>query len=178
MFGLLNKEFIKSLIVALAIALSINTFIFNITYVKGDSMNPSLKNKDRLIVKKYGVVLNIEKYKRGDIVVFTSPAKGDSRLFIKRVIGLPGDKINIMEGRLYIDDKLIEETYIDEGAFTESLIYGDDYLVSSDELFVVGDNRKPRASNDSRLFSGVTFKDIKGKVVYRIFPFKRIGKEL
>lgn len=178
MLNVQNKEFIKSMVVALIIALSINTFIFNITYVKGDSMNPSLKNKDRLLVKKYGVVFKTEEYERGDIIVFKSPDKDDNRLFIKRIVALPGERINIIEGRVFVNDRLLDETYIAEGSFTDSLSYGEEYVVGEGEIFVLGDNRVRGASNDSRLFKGVDIDDIKGKVILRIYPFNRISKDL
>lgn len=171
-------EWIKSISIALATAIFIKTFIFNITYVKGDSMNPSLEERDRLILKRYETVLKTEKYKRGDIIVFKSPIEGDDRSFIKRVIGIPGDKINISQGSLYINDEHIEESYIQEDAYTEALLYGEDYLVGEDELFVIGDNRYPGKSNDSRGFGAVDLREIQGKVVYRIFPINKVGKDL
>lgn len=158
------------------VALFINIFILNITTVSGESMNPSLENGDRLILKKYEVVLNTEKYKIGDIVVFKSPLEDDDRLFIKRVIGVPGDKINILNGDLYINGEYINEPYIENQSFTESLSYGESYTVPEDEIFVMGDNRFTGGSNDSRSFGSVSLENIKGKVVFRIFPFNRIGK--
>lgn len=172
-----TKQWIKSIGMAIIIAIFIKTFIFNVTYVKGDSMNPTLKESDRLILKKYGTVLKTEEYKRGDIVVFESPLENDNRSFIKRVIGVPGDKINISNGELYINDEYIKEPYIANNSFTESLSYGDRYIVLENELFVIGDNRFPGESNDSRSFGSVSLENIEGKVVLRIFPLNKIGKD-
>lgn len=172
-----RKTFIKQILVVIILAFFIRTFIFNVTYVSGDSMNPTLSHKDRLIVKKYESVLNIEEYARGDVVVFKSPLEKDNRTFIKRVIGVPGDKINILDGKIFINDDYIEEGYIEEDSFTESLTYGENYIVPESEVFVIGDNRLPGGSNDSRRFGSISVNEIKGRAVFRIFPFDKIGKD-
>ncbi|MDR7857877.1 signal peptidase I [Tissierella sp.] len=171
-----KREWIESLIIII-VGIFINTFIFSITAVSGESMAPTLEDGDRLLLRKYKVVLNTEEYNRGDIVVFRSPLEDDSRAFVKRVIGVPGDKINILEGKLYINDEYIKETYVESKSFTESLLYGVNYIVPKDEVFVIGDNRLPRGSNDSRSFGSVSMEEIKGKVVFKIFPFNRMGKD-
>ena len=172
-----DKNEIIELICTIAIVLFINTFIFGITVVSGESMNPTLQNKDRILLKKYESTLGIDEYNYGDIVVFKSPLENDNRLFIKRVIGIPGDKIEIIEDKLYINNKYIEENYIDTESYTESLVYGESYLVPQNEIFVIGDNRFPGASNDSRSFGSITFNRIEGKAIFRIFPLNKIGKE-
>nr|WP_300002777.1 signal peptidase I [Tissierella sp.] len=172
-----KKGFIKQIGLVILVAILIRAFIFNITIVSGDSMSPTLENKDRLLVKKYEAVLKTEDYKRGDVVLFKSPLKDDKRTFIKRVIGLAGDKINILEGRLFVNDNYMEEDYIESGIVTESLLYGEEYIVPENSIFVLGDNRLPGASNDSRRFASIPIKSIKGKAVFRIFPFDKFGKE-
>lgn len=147
-----TKEWVKSILIAIIIAVFVKSFIFNVTVVKGDSMNPSLMESDKLILKKYETLLKIAEYKRGDIVVFESPLENDHRSFIKRVIGIPGDKINILNGELYLNDEYIEEPYIENNSYTESLFCGDSYIVLENELFVIGDNRLPGKSHDSRSF--------------------------
>lgn len=174
----LSKNEIIELVITFAIVIFINTFIFGITTVSGESMNPTLENRDRLILKKYGSVLRIEEYNYGDIVVLKSPLENDKRLFIKRVIGTPGDKIEIKNGELYINNNHIEENYIDNNSYTEPLSYGQNYLVPENEFFVIGDNRLPGGSNDSRGFGSISLSEIKGKVVFRIFPFNKAGKNL
>lgn len=141
-------------------------------------MYPTLEEGDRLILKKYETALKTQEYKRGDIVVFKSPLENDNRSFIKRVIGLPGDKISIFNGQLYINDRKIEESYIEKDSFTDSLTYGDGYTVLENELFVIGDNRLPGKSSDSRSFGGITLEAIEGKVVIRIFPISKFGTKL
>ena len=93
-----KREWIESLIIII-VGILINTLVFSITAVSGESMAPTLEDGDRLLIRKYKVVLNTEEYNRGDIVVFRSPLEGDNRSFIKRVIGFPGDKINILDGK-------------------------------------------------------------------------------
>ena len=172
------KEWIQSIGIAIFTTLFITTFVFNAAEVKGDSMSPTLEEGDRLIIKKYEVVLETEDYKRGDIIVFESPLENDDKYYIKRVIGLPGDKITISNGRLNINDIEIEEPYISKDAFTESLAFGDNYIVSENELFVMVDNRLPGKSNDSRSFGSVSLETIKGKIVFRFLPIDKIDSDL
>lgn len=172
------KEWIKSIAIALIAAIFIQTFIFNIVYVKGDSMSPTLEERDRLILKKYETLLKIEDYQRGDIIIFKSPLENDDRSFIKRIIGLPGDQIIISNGDLYVNDQNIEEPYIAKDSFTEPLTYGDDYIVLENEIFVIGDNRLPGKSNDSRSFGSIPLNHVEGKIIFRIFPFNRIDGDL
>jgi len=172
------KEWIQSIGIAILTTLFITTFIFNSAEVSGHSMSPTLEEGDRLIIKKYEVLLNTEDYKRGDLIVFESPLENDDKYFIKRVIGLPGDKINITEGKLYINDLEIEEPYISKDTFTESLTFGDNYVVSENELFVLGDNRLPGKSNDSRSFGSVSLEKIEGKIVFRFLPIDKIDADL
>ncbi len=172
----IKQEWIESLIIII-VGILINTLVFSITAVSGESMAPTLEDGDRLLIRKYKVVLNTEEYNRGDIVVFRSPLEGDNRSFIKRVIGFPGDKINILDGKLYINDKYIKEPYVENKLFTESLLYGENYIVPKDEIFVIGDNRFPRGSNDSRSFGSISSKEIEGKVVFKIFPFGKMSKD-
>lgn len=174
----LINDWIKTIVRSILIALFIKTFIFNVTYVKGESMYPTLKEGDILILKKYETLLKTQKYKRGDIIVFKSPFETEDKFFIKRVVALPGDKINISNGYIYINDRKLEEYYIKEGLLTEELIYGNEYNVTEDEIFVIGDNRLPGKSSDSRSFGGVNLKTIEGKVIVRIFPLSKCTTNL
>lgn len=172
-----KQEWIETIIIGIVVIV-INVFVFNITTVSGESMNPTLGNGDRLILKKYETLLNTEEYNRGDIVVFKSPLDKDNRSFIKRVVGISGDKINILGGNIYINDEYINEPYVEKESFTESLSYGENFIVPEDEIFVMGDNRLTGGSNDSRSFGSVSVEGIKGKIVLRIFPFNKIDKDL
>ncbi len=172
-----KRDWIETIMIGIVV-IFLNIFVFNITIVKGESMNPTLENGDRLILKKYETLLKTEEYKRGDIVAFRSPIEKDDRFFVKRVVGISGDQISILEGDLYINGDYINEPYVQNESFTESLSYGEDFVVPADEIFVMGDNRFPGGSNDSRSFGSVPIELIKGKVVLRIFPFNKINKDL
>ncbi|MFH5834927.1 signal peptidase I [Proteiniclasticum sp. C24MP] len=177
-FRSIVTEWMKSMIVGLLTALFVTTFLFSSAVVKGSSMYPTLHENDRLIVKKYETILKTEEYRRGDIIVFESPLENEDKYFIKRVIGLPGDKITISDGKVHVNDEIIEEPYIDQHAFTETLFFGDDYIVSENELFVMGDNRLPGKSNDSRSFGSISIDRIEGKIVLRVLPLDRIDSDL
>ncbi|GIN83723.1 signal peptidase I [Heyndrickxia sporothermodurans] len=160
-------EWTKALLIAVALAVIIRYFLFAPIVVDGSSMMPTLHNGDRMIVNKLG------KPQRFDIVVFHAPEKKD---YIKRVIGLPGDKIEYKNDVLYINGKAYKEAYLDqykkelaEGPLTEDFtlkdIIGRD-TVPKDELFVMGDNR--RFSKDSRHIGTVPIKKVIGdtKLIY------------
>lgn len=171
------KDWIKSLAVAAAATMFVTTFIFSSAVLQGDSMYPTLSDSDRLIVKKYEAVLKTEEYRRGDIIVFESPLEDDDRIFIKRVIGLPGETIRIFQGDLYVDDIKIEEPYLADDLYIEPLFYGAEYLVPENELFVLGDNRLPDKSNDSRSFGSISSDAVEGIIVLRILPLDKAGAD-
>lgn len=94
-------------------------------------------------------------------------------MMIKRVIGLPGETVELIEGKYYIDGELLEEDYLDEGTITEPKI-GTHWELGEDEYFVSGDNRGN--SSDSRNYGPLHKDEIKGKAIFRLFPFDRFGK--
>lgn len=166
-------EWVKSILLAVIIALFIKTFIFNTTYVLGNSMYPTLQEKDRLFANK--IPLYFSSPKRGEIVVLKAP-DATNKDYIKRVIGIEGDTVAIIDGKVYLNGELLEEDYIEEGAYTE--VYGESYWeVPEGHVFVLGDNRNQGASKDSRYFGCVPLKSIKGITSFRYFPFNnRFGK--
>ena len=171
-------HFLQILGMILLLEIFINTFVFNVTQVRGDSMQPTLESGDMLLLKRYKTFLNIEKYNRGDIIVFKSPLPGRKTHFIKRVIGVPGDRINIMEGKVHIDGEKIDEPYIQEGVYTETLIYGTDFTVPNGQVFVMGDNRMPGESTDSRMFSSISTESIEGKISFKYTAPNKIERNL
>lgn len=166
-------EWIKSILMAVIIAVLIKSFIFNTTYVLGNSMYPTLHEKDRLFANK--VPLYFTGPSRGDVVVLEAPDSPDKD-YIKRVIGLEGDKVEIIDGIVRVNDNILVEDYIDPDAYTH--IYEESiWQVPQGQVFVLGDNRDEGASKDSRYFGCISIKSIKGITGFRYFPFnQRFGK--
>ncbi len=166
-------EWIKSIVTAVVIAIIIKTFIFNTTYVLGYSMYPTLHEKDRLFALK--VPLYFKGPDRGDVIVLEAP-DNTNKDYIKRVIGIAGDKVEIIDGKVYVNDKVLEEDYIAKDAFTHTYEESS-WIVPPGEVFVLGDNREEGASKDSRYFGCISIKSIKGITGFRYFPFdNRFGK--
>lgn len=159
-------EWIKSIGAAVIIAILIKTFIFNTTYVLGNSMYPTLHEKDRLFAIK--IPLYFDGPKRGDVIVLEAPDNTEKD-YIKRVIGIEGDTIEILDGKVYVNDEVLVESYIDEESYTH--IYNESYWeVPFGEVFVLGDNREEGASKDSRYFGCIKLESIKGITGFRYFP--------
>lgn len=166
-------EWIKSILLAIVIAVLIKSFVFNTTYVLGNSMYPTLYERDRLFANK--IPLYFSGPSRGEIVVLKAP-DSNNKDYIKRVIGVEGDTVAIIDGQVYLNGKLLKEDYIEEGSYTQ--VYGDNYWeVPEGYVFVLGDNREEGASKDSRYFGCVPVNSIKGITSFRYFPFNnRFGK--
>lgn len=139
----------------------IRSFIATPVRVDGDSMNKTFKNGDILILYK------LSKIKRFDVIVLHE--EKDNEKIIKRVIGMPGDTVAIKDGEIYINDEKIDDEY----AYGMTTDY-DRITLKSDEYFILGDNRL--ISKDSRYFGPIKEKEIKGKVIFRIFPFNKFGR--
>jgi signal peptidase I len=148
-------------------------FILQPNQVKGASMEPTFQSGDYIITSK--ITYKFKKMERGDVVVFNSP-KNPNIEYIKRIIGLPGDKVMVKDGEVYVNDQILPETYIStktnlwEGGFLKE---GEPIIVPDNYLFVMGDNR-PRSS-DSREFGPIPISSIVGKVIYRYFPPNKVG---
>lgn len=153
------KEIIPYIVIVLVVVL-IRTFIITPVRVDGDSMKNTLKNGDILLLYKLGSI------NRLDIIVLDE--EKDNEKIIKRVIGLPGETVAIKKGKIYIDDKVIDDEY----AYGETSDY-DKVTLEDDEYFILGDNRL--ISKDSRYFGPIKKSEIKGKIVFRLFPFTKIG---
>lgn len=166
-------SWIMAIILAIVLALFIKAFIFNTTQVDGLSMYPTLNHDDRLISQR--VTLYFEKPKRNDVVIFdstTMPGKD----FIKRVIGVEGDKVSLENGHFYINGLLLNEPYIKEGILTYAGHSNvKTWIVGKNKLFVVGDNREVGGSYDSREFGQIDVDTVKGIAVFRYYPFNNLG---
>ncbi|SHE28362.1 signal peptidase I [Tissierella praeacuta DSM 18095] len=166
-------EWIKSIVTAVVIAILIKAFIFNTTYVLGNSMYPTLHEKDRLFANK--VSLYFKGPSRGDVIVLKAP-DDPVKDYIKRVIGIEGDLVEIKDGKVYVNGSLLNEPYLVNDSYTH--IYDEDtWKVPKGQVFVLGDNRAEGASKDSRYFGCVSVKSIKGITGFRYFPVdNRFGK--
>lgn len=160
-------EWLKSIAIAIFIAVLIKTFVFNTTYVVGNSMYPTLHESDRLIALK--LPLYFTDPKPGDIVILSAP-DAENKDYIKRVIAVEGDVVQISDGKVYVNGVQIEESYLNGDEYTH--IYSENYwIVPAGEVFVLGDNRAEGASKDSRYFGTVKIKEIKGIARFRYYPF-------
>ncbi|HHW30529.1 MAG TPA: signal peptidase I [Clostridiaceae bacterium] len=182
-------QWIEAILVAVIIALLIRGFIFEPVLVQGDSMNNTLSSNERLIVYKLGYYFS--EPKRGDIIVlqyqkgaveyipflknFTFIKKmlpGINEVdFIKRVIAVPGDVVDIKDGFVYINNEKLDEPYA--LGYTDSYGLKVPFVVEEGEVFVLGDNRQN--SRDSRQIGMIKYDRIKGKAVYRIWPLNNMG---
>lgn len=158
-------EWVKSLAIAGVLAIIIHTFLFAVVVVSGPSMEATLHNNERLIMNK--LVYNFNDAEHGDIIVFHATEQDD---YIKRVIGLPGDKVEYRNNQLYINDEAVEEPYLADTTYTVD--FGP-VVVTEDTVFVLGDNRLN--STDSRIIGAISEDKIVGRVNLLIWPLNRIG---
>lgn len=163
-------DLIKFAAIALAIVIPIRLFIAQPFVVSGLSMFPTFHDKEYLIVDEVSYLLNKET--RGDVVVFRFP-NDPKRFFIKRIIGMPNEKIVINNGKITIVNKenpngfVLDEPYINEEFQTTAI-----YTTNNDEYFVMGDNRN--RSSDSRVWGTVPKKLMIGRAFLRLLPVKSL----
>jgi len=160
---------LRDLLISLAISAFIIIFLYQPVKVEGTSMMPSLDDQERIFVNKF--VYRLESIQRGDIVVFRYP-RDPSKSFIKRVIGLAGDRIRIEAGQVFVNGEPLQEDYVprmyaDERSYPESVVPENSY-------FVLGDHRT--MSNDSRDFGPVAASFIYGKAVFGYWPMDKMGR--
>ena len=162
-------EWLKALTIALLIAGLIRHFIFSPIVVDGTSMYPTLENSENVIVNK--AVYWLRPPTRGEIVVFHAEFDSD---WIKRIIGLPGDYIEIKQGKLYINYELFEEDYLAEELFFS---YGKEqhaFTVPDGHLFVLGDNREH--SRDSRSIGPILMEQVYGRAELVYKPLSKLRR--
>ena len=161
------RELLETVIPAVLIALFIHAFLAQATRVYGLSMEPNLHTDQRLIVEK--VSYRFHGPQRGDIVVLKRPERPEDELLIKRVVGLPGEEVSIRDGRVYVDDRPLDEPYLE---WDTGGNYGP-VRVPPLHVFVMGDNRG--ASNDSRVFGPVHRNEILGRAWVSYWPPDEMG---
>lgn len=168
------RENIVILAIALGLSLLIRTFVAEPRFIPSDSMFPTLEINDRLVIEKVSYYLNSPQF--GDIIVFTPPSQlqeigyGADQAFIKRIIGKPGQIIEVKNGRVYIDNEPQFERYIAE----EPHYQLPPVKVPDNSYFVMGDNRND--SNDSHVWGFLPKENIIGRAVFRFRQLKDLAE--
>lgn len=155
------REFIETIVLTLLIYFLVRTFLFENYRVLGHSMDPTLENDQFLVVNKLGYRLH--EPERGDIIVFRDP-RTDERKLIKRVVGLPGEMLEIKDGQVYVNDYLLDEPYVaNPGRYSQSAT-----PIPEEEYFVLGDNRNN--SSDSHNWGTLSRQEIVGQAWISYWP--------
>lgn len=165
-------EWIKTIAISVVIALIITTFI-RPTLVMEYSMYPTIQQYDYLIINK--VAYKIGEPEFGDIIVFKSDLlreNGKKKQLIKRVIGIPGDIIEINGGAVYRNGEALEEPYVN-GGITSNIL--EPVTIKEGDLFVMGDNRPNSIDSRSEKVGMVPIETVVGKAIIRLYPFNKIG---
>ena len=181
-------ELVKMVFWVIVIIVPLRVFLIQPFFVQGASMEPNFEDKEYLIINELGykttdvgfgstdlfTVKSFKEFQRGDVVVFRYP-KNPSVYYIKRIIGLPGEKIEIKEGKVKIyNSENPEGFFLNESQYLSSNVEtsgGQNVQLSDTEYFVLGDNRS--YSSDSRSWGPVPEEDVVGKVLIRAWPFKK-----
>ena len=168
-------EVVKVIIIALAIIIPVRYFLMQPFYVKGASMEPTFHDNEYLIIDE--LTYRLSAPKRGDVIVFHNPRR-PSEFYIKRLIGLPGERVEISRGQIKITNTEKPNGYIlDEAGYLPTGIYtngNDSRELANDEFYVLGDNRS--SSLDSRVFGAITRSEIVGRIWLRAWPINKIQR--
>jgi len=169
--GLAPLSLLRDVAISVVLAVILIVFIYQPVKVEGTSMMPGLTNEERIFINKYEYKLGVGSIERGDLVVFHYPLD-PSQSYIKRVIGVPGDEVEIEDGTVYVNGGRIEEPYVPED-------YRDHISVPKERIpdsryFVLGDHRN--SSSDSRMWGYVSRPEIYGKAVFVYWPLNKIGR--
>lgn len=176
-------EWVAVAVGALAVALIIKTFLLQAFYIPSGSMQTTLAEGDRVLVNKLSY--DVHDVNRGDVVVFEKPPGEPGTIddLIKRVIALPGETVAFQDGRVYVDELLVEEPYLEAGVVSrgqgaipnceEGAPSVDSCTIPEGYVFMMGDNRE--ASRDSRFFGPVPESSIIGRAFLKVWPLSDIG---
>lgn len=162
------RTLILDLVICIVVTFFIILFVYQPVKVEGGSMEPGLEDQERIFINK--LVYRFESIERGDIVVFRYP-RDTRKSFVKRVIGLPGDRIRILSGRVYVNGVPLPEPYVPQD-YEDARSYAET-VVPNNAYFVLGDHRS--MSNDSRDFGPVMRGYIYGKAVFGYWPMEKMG---
>ncbi len=161
----------RDLAFSVLLAIILIVFIYQPVKVEGTSMMPALSNDERIFINKFTYRFGTGNIERSDLVVFFFPLDR-SKSYIKRVIGLPGDTVQIDSGTVYVNGQRLNEPYVpDEYRDRQSM---PPLTVTADHYFVLGDHRS--SSNDSRAWGTVGRRDIYGKAVFVYWPLDKMGR--
>jgi signal peptidase I len=165
----LLSTWLGNMVISLLTAAFFIIFLYQPVKVEGTSMLPGLEDQERIFVNKF--VYHLEPISRGDVIVFRYP-RDPSKSYIKRVIGIAGDRIHIVEGLVFVNGEPLTEDYVPQQ-------YVDwrsapEITVPPGYYFMMGDHRN--MSNDSRDFGPVAQKFVVGKAVFGYWPFDKLGK--
>ena len=186
-------EIVKIFILAFLIIVPIRLFLFQPFFVQGDSMYPTYENGEYLIINELGykrttigigekeffTVDYFKELERFDVAVFRYP-KDPDKYFIKRVVGLPGEKVEIKDGKVKIYNSenpnglmLNEEEHLTDKILTANAVHESPWQLEEDEYFMMGDNRG--GSSDSRLWGPLSKNEVIGRAIFRAWPLNRIN---
>jgi len=176
--GTFILDFLQTIVTALSIFVIVYIFLFQPHQVKGNSMYTPLPdsfvNGEYILTNK--INYRFETPKRGDVIIFKAPHNEDYD-YIKRIIGLPNEKVKIIQGKVYINGVLLDESsYLPESNYTSPgrfLKEGEEITIPPDKYFVLGDNRDH--SSDSREWGVIPYKNIVGKAWFRYWPINKLG---
>ncbi len=164
-------SWIRDLAFSVLIAIVLIVFIYQPVKVEGTSMMPTLSNDERIFINKFTYHYGLGHIEQGDMVVFRYPLD-TSKSYIKRVVGVPGDVVKIVEGQVYVNSKQLVEDYVPE-EYRDRVSWGPE-RVPPDQYFVLGDHRN--SSNDSRAWGFVDRQYIYGKAVFVYWPIDKMGR--
>ena len=162
------RSWVRDLVVSVAVAAFIIIFLYQPVRVEGTSMLPVLEDQDRLFINK--IAYRVGEIHQGDVVVFQYPGDHE-KSYIKRVIALPGDRLRIDQGLVYVNGKLLPEPYV-PSRFADDRSEPE-MVLPPHEYFVMGDHRS--ISSDSREFGPVDRSLIYGKAVFVYWPMEQVG---
>ena len=164
-------SWVRDLAFSVLIAVILIVFIYQPVKVEGTSMMPALTDQERIFINKFTYRFGLGDIQRGDTVVFWWPVD-TSKSYIKRIVGLPGDRVRIDQGQVYVNDRMLVEDYVPDEYRDPSGM--PEVTVKPGEYFVLGYHRS--SSSDSRTWGCVPRKDIYGKAVFVYWPFEKMGR--
>lgn len=163
------------IILAVIIGFLIVTYVAQITIVHGSSMEPTLQDGNILLIEK--ITPRFGKLHYGDIITLNVPENvgREKKTIIKRVIGLENDTVEIRDGKVYVNGKMLNEDYINGDVTLPEMPQYNKVTVPKGQVYVLGDNRLPNASMDSRSIGPKDLKKVGGRAILRIFPLNKMG---